>query len=215
VTLPDKVGGNSVDWTSESIKLREERGIRGYEPLQPFVSQRTLDRSLWYEGQLVVMYAQGSQVGNTCCVWEGNIPETIGPPPHIHLYEHEIFFVIEGHLKAWVEGVEYDVPRDSMIFLPCGRMHWFVSAARCTRIFSLTVTASKEFPNINNNTGLFQFMGDPAKEMTLPPLAEVGTLPDPREIRRVSRESGSDIPDLERVGWRRGYGGGPSKESER
>ena len=197
-----------MDWKIESNKLREERGIEGYEPLAPFVSRRTVDRSLWYEGQLVVMYAQGSQVGNTCCVWEGNIPATVGPPPHIHLYEHEIFFIIEGHLKAWVEGVEYDVPKDSMIFLPCGRMHWFVSAAPCTRMFSLTVTASKEFPNINNNTGLFKFMGRPAEGMTLPPLDAVEALPDPHEIRRVSRESGSDIPDLERLGWRRGYGAG-------
>ena len=197
-----------MDWKIESNKLREERGIEGYEPLAPFVSRRTVDRSLWYEGQLVVMYAQGAQVGNTCCVWEGNIPETVGPPPHIHLYEHEIFFIIEGHLKAWVEGVEYDVPKDSMIFLPCGRMHWFVSAAPCTRMFSLTVTAGKEFPNINNNTGLFKFMGRPAEAMTLPPLDDVEALPDPREIRRVSRESGSDIPDLERLGWRRGYGAG-------
>jgi hypothetical protein len=50
--------------------------------------------------------------------------------------------------------------------------------------------------------------------MTLPPLAEVETLPDPREIMRVSRESGSDIPDLERLGWRRGYGGGPDENGE-
>ena len=206
-----KLKKSPVDWTTESSKLREARGIEGYEPLRPFVSQRTLDRSLWYEGQLVVLYAQGAAVGNTCCIWEGNIPQTIGPPPHIHLYEHEIFFVIEGHLQAWVEGVEYDVPKDSLIFLPCGRMHWFVSAAPCTRMFSLTVTASKDFPNINNNTALFQFMGKPAEAMTLPPLAEVETLPDPREIRRVSRESGSDIPDLERLGWRRGYGDGKNE----
>jgi hypothetical protein len=48
--------------------------------------------------------------------------------------------------------------------------------------------------------------------MTLPPIAGVETLPDPREIRRVSRESGSDIPDLERLGWRRGYGGGAGED---
>jgi hypothetical protein len=56
-------------------------------------------------------------------------------------------------------------------------------------------------------------MGRPAEAMTLPPIAAVETLPDPREIRRVSRESGSDIPDLERLGWRRGYGGGEDDES--
>jgi len=201
-----------MDWKEESAKLRVERGgLENFEPLKPFVSSRTLDRALWYEGQLIVMYAQGEEVDNTCCIWEGNIPEHIGPPPHIHLYEHEIFFIIEGRLRAWVEGVQYDVPKDSMIFLPCGRMHWFVSAAPVTRMFSLTVTAKKEFPAINNNTALFQFIGRPAESLELPPLDAVETLPDPRAIRRVSRESGSDIPDLERIGWRRGFGAGGEK----
>jgi len=198
-----------MDWQSESAKLRAERGgLEDYRPLQPFVSQRTLDRALWYEGQLMVVYAQGEEVDNTCCIWEGNIPEHIGPPPHIHLYEHEIFFIIEGRLTAWVEGVPFDVPKDSMIFLPCGRMHWFVSAAPVTRMFSLTVTANQGFPAINNNTSLFQFIGRKAESMSLPPLEEVQSLPDPREIRRVSQASGSDMPDLERLGWRRGFGAG-------
>jgi len=195
-----------MDWTTESLKFRQERGLHAYEPLKPFVSKRTLDRSMWYEGQLIVKYAQGAEVANTCCIWEGNIPENIGPPPHIHLYEHEIFFILEGHLKAWVEGVAFEVPTDSMIFLPCGRMHWFVSAAPCTRMFSLTVTASKEFPSINNNTALFEYIGRPAESMTLPPPPSAEGPPDLREIVRVSRESGSDIPDLERLGWRRGFG---------
>ena len=196
-----------MDWQSESAQLRAERGgLDDYQPLQPFVSQRTVDRALWYEGQLIVMYAQGKEVDNTCCVWEGSIPENIGPPPHLHLYEHEIFFIIEGRLTAWVEGVRYDVPKDSMIFLPCGRMHWFVSSAPVTRMFSLTVTAVRDVPPINNNTALFQFIGRPAESMTMPPLEEVAHLPDPQEIRRLSQTYGSDIPDLGRLGWRRGYG---------
>ncbi len=196
-----------MDWKAESAKLRAQRGgLDSYQPLQPFVSSRTLDRALWYEGQLLVLYAQGKEVDNTCCIWEGNIPEHVGPPPHIHLYEHEIFFVIEGRLTAWVEGVPHDVPKDSMIFMPCGRMHWFVSAAPVTRMFSLTVTANREFPAINNNTSLFQFIGRPAESLTLPPLEDVKNMPDPRDMLKVMRESGSEMPDLERLGWRRGFG---------
>ncbi|MES2958277.1 MAG: cupin domain-containing protein [Pseudomonadota bacterium] len=196
-----------MDWKVESEKLRSEHaGLENLEPLQPFVSHRTLDRALWYEGQLLVLYAQGAEVGNTCCIWEGNIPENVGPPPHLHLYEHEIFFVIEGRLTAWVEGVPYDVPKDSMIFMPCGRMHWFVSSAPVTRMFSLTVTARKEFPALNRNTDLFKFLGRPAEKLSLPELDAVETLPDPREIVRVIRETGSEMPDLERIGWRRGFG---------
>ena len=201
-----------MDWAAESARLRKERGgLDDYKPLDPFVSERTLDRSLWFEGQLLVIYAKGEQVGNTCCIWEGSIPEDIGPPPHLHFYEHEIFFIMEGRLRAWVEGVEYDVPKDGLIFLPCGRVHWFVSAAPVTRMFSMTVTAEKEFPNINNRA-LFELIGRPAEAMTMPPLVEVETLPDPKKIAELGKQVGSVLVDLERVGWRRGYGDGKKFE---
>jgi len=194
-----------MDWKSESARLRDAWGIT-YEPIDPFVTRKAIDNSLWYEGQLLTVYAQGEHVADTCCVWEGNIPEHIGPPPHIHHYEHELFFVIDGSITAWVEGEPLEVPADSMVFLPAGRIHWFVSTAPVTRMLSFTVTASKDFPSINNNVGLFHFIGTPAEALTLPPTIEVAKMPDPVEIVRISRESGSDLPDLERLGWRRSYG---------
>jgi len=195
-----------MDWKAESAVLRKNAGHESYEPLQPFVSKRTVDRSIWYEGQLVTVYAQGEHVDNTLCVWEGNIPETIGPPPHIHHYEHELFFVIDGSIRAYVEGTPFDVTTDSLLFMPAGRIHWFASTSPVTRMLSFTVTASKEFPSINNSTALFEFIGIPAEALTLPPVVEVKQMPDPVEIARVTREIGGDFPDLERLGWRRGYG---------
>jgi mannose-6-phosphate isomerase-like protein (cupin superfamily) len=195
-----------MDWKAESAALRKGRGLEDYEPLLPFVTQRVLDRSLWYEGQLMTVYAQGEEVGNTCCVWEGNVPAEIGPPPHIHHYEHELFFIIEGGIRAWIEGEQFEVPKDALIFMPAGRMHWFVSTSPVTRMLSITVTASSDFPSINDNVGLFRFIGEPARAMTLPPTVEVKQMPDPAEIVRVSRAAGSDLPDLERLGWRRSFG---------
>jgi mannose-6-phosphate isomerase-like protein (cupin superfamily) len=195
-----------MDWTAESTKIRNDRGVLDYTPLKPFVANRTLDRSLWYEGQLIVTYAQGAEVDNTCCIWEGNCPGGMGPPPHVHLYEHEIFFIIEGKLRAWVEGVEFEVPKDSMIFLPAGRTHWFLSDAPVTRIFSLTVTASKNLPRINENTKLFEFLGQPAEAMTLPAMPDTNKRPDIEGLRRVCEENGTAILDVDRHGWRRAFG---------
>lgn len=195
-----------MDWQAESRKAREERGIDGYEPLQPFVAQRTLDRSLWYEGQLLVIYGSGPEVGNSCCLWEGNIPEGMGPPPHVHLFEHEIFFILEGHLTAWVEGVRHDVPKDSLIFLPAGRAHWFLSAAPVTRMFSLTVTAEK-FPANHTQLRLFEYLGEPARTMTLPDMPkDEGWHPDPEVLAQISYDSGAKIFDVREAGWRRAFG---------
>jgi mannose-6-phosphate isomerase-like protein (cupin superfamily) len=195
-----------LDWQAESAALRNNLGLNDYEPLRPFVSGRALEKSVWYEGQLMTVYAHGAEVDNTCSVWEGNIPETIGPPPHLHHYEHELFFVIDGSVTVWVEGERFDVPSDSLVFLPAGRIHWFVSSSPVTRVLSMTVTASKDFPRINDNVGLFRFIGRAAEDMTLPPMVDVKQFPDPADILRVIHEAGSDMPDLERLGWRRSYG---------
>ncbi|HEX3779583.1 MAG TPA: cupin domain-containing protein [Pseudonocardiaceae bacterium] len=154
----------------------------------------------------MTVYARGEEVGNTCGVWEGNIPQHIGPPPHIHHYEHELFFVIEGSVTVWVEGERFDVTADSLAFLPASRMHWFVATAPVSRMLSFTVTASKDFPSINDNIGLFEFIGTPAETLALPPVVEVKQLPDPVDLLQVMRAAGSDMPDLERLGWRRSFG---------
>ena len=195
-----------MDWKSESTKVRNDRGIGYYEPLQPFVANRTLDRALWYEGQLLVFYADGAAVNNSCCIWEGNVPEGMGPPPHIHLYEHECFFIIEGRLSAWVEGIKYDVPKDSLIFLPAGRAHWFVSAAPVTRMISLTVTASKEFPATHLNRKFFEYIGRPAEAMTLPDIPKEDHRPDPQVLMQLTEEAGAHLFDIDREGWRRAFG---------
>jgi mannose-6-phosphate isomerase-like protein (cupin superfamily) len=195
-----------MDWTAESTKVRKERGMGNYEPLQPFVAKRTLDRALWYEGQLVVFYADGAAVDSSCCIWEGNIPEGIGPPPHIHLYEHEVFYILEGHLNAWIEGIKYEVPKDSLIFLPAGRAHWFVSAAPVTRMLSLTVTASREFPAAHLNKKLFEYIGRPAGAMTLPDMPTADHLPDPRVLIQLGQEAGTHLFQVEEEGWRRSFG---------
>ena len=195
-----------MDWTAESAALRDKRGLADYEPLPAFVAERSLESSVWYEGQLMTVYANGGPVENTCCVWVGNLPEGIGPPPHIHHYDHELFFVMEGGITVWIEGEPFDVGQDSLMFLPAGRIHWFMSTAPQTRVFSFTVSANREFPAVNKNVDLFRFIGMPAESMTLPREVEVRPMPDPLEIERVVRETGSDMPDLERLGWRRNFG---------
>jgi len=195
-----------MDWKSESAKVRRDRGVGDYKPLEPFVAKRTLDRSLWYEGQLLVFYADGPAVDSSCCIWEGNIPAGMGPPPHIHLYEHECFYIIEGSLNAWVEGVRYDVPKDSLIFLPAGRAHWFVSAAPVTRMISLTVTAKPEFPANHLNRKFFEYIGRPAEAMALPDMPKVDHRPDPEILKQLTDEAGTHLFDLEKMGWQRAFG---------
>ncbi|MFI9388073.1 cupin domain-containing protein [Kutzneria sp. NPDC052558] len=193
-----------MDWKAESAALRKKRGI-DYEPLEPFVQGPTVERSIWYEGQMATVYARGAEVGQTCCFWEGVIPEHVGPPPHVHHYEHEVFFLRDGSITAYVEGEPLKATKDQLVFMPAGRIHWFVSTSPVTRMFGFTVTAAKQFPYVNDAPALFEMIGVPAQALTLPPTIEVKPMPEPAEIVRMTRDMGADMPDLERLGWRRNY----------
>jgi mannose-6-phosphate isomerase-like protein (cupin superfamily) len=200
---------------TEAEAILKERGLPDYAPLEPFVAQRTLDRSLWYEGQLIVMYASGEEVGNSCCVFEGNCPEGMGPPPHIHLYEHEFFYITEGHLTAWVEGVKYEVPKDSVIFLPAGRTHWFISSAPVTRIFTFTVSAGHGSTPGSADMAVFRTFGRPAEAMQLPEPPKPEERPDPMAVMGLAEGNGLAFPRLEVEGWMRAFGarGGDGSET--
>lgn len=181
-------------------------GLDGYEPLQPFVAGRTIDRSIWYEGQLLVFYADGEAVGNSCAVWEGNLLEGMGPPPHIHLYEHEMFFILSGSITAWIEGERHEVSEGSLIFMPAGRAHWFVSSAPNSRMLSWTVSAHADRPAKHLQKKLFEYMGVPAQEMCLPEGSGPDFRPDPDVLAAIAEENGSHVFDLHQEGWRRAFG---------
>jgi mannose-6-phosphate isomerase-like protein (cupin superfamily) len=184
----------------------EKIDLGGYKPLAPFVARRTLDRATWYEGQLMVMYADGSHTGGTCCVFEGNCPENLGPPPHIHLFEHELFFILEGRLKAWCGGKELDCPKDSLLFLPCGIVHWFISVAPVSRIFTFTVNAGRGPTPGNADMKIFKAFGKPAEALVLPPPPDPSKRPDPAAVMKLAAENGLAFPRLEVEGWMRAYG---------
>jgi len=104
--------------------------------------------------------------------------------------------------------VEYDVPKDSVIFLPCGRTHWFVSAAPVTRIFSFTVSAGHGSTPGSADMAVFKTFGRPAEAMTLPPPPDPASRPDPRKVMELAEGNGLAFPQLELQGWLRAFGAG-------
>jgi mannose-6-phosphate isomerase-like protein (cupin superfamily) len=144
----------------------------------------------------MVMYADGSHTGGTCCVFEGNCPENLGPPPHIHLFEHELFFILEGRLKAWCGGKELDCPKDSLLFLPCGIVHWFISVAPVSRIFTFTVNAGRGPTPGNADMKIFKAFGKPAEALVLPPPPDPSKRPDPAAVMKLTAENGLAFPPV-------------------
>lgn len=53
------------------------------------------------------------------------IPPGAGPVPHTHTKEDETIFVIEGKLRAWLGGKQYDVATGDFVHMPRGVQHYF------------------------------------------------------------------------------------------
>ena len=72
-------------------------------------------------------------------------PSPSGPPPHIHEREDELFIIVEGQYRVFVEGEWSDVGPGSVVYLPRGVLHTFhVTGDAPGRHWVLTTSADFE-----------------------------------------------------------------------
>ena len=76
-------------------------------------------------GDQVTVLLSGEQTGGAFTMVEVIVPPGGGPPPHCHHREDEWFYVLEGRVELWHDGVWTEAPAGSAIFLPRGIPHTF------------------------------------------------------------------------------------------
>ena len=76
-------------------------------------------------GDEVTVLLSGEQTGGAFTMVQVVSPPGGGPPPHWHTHEDEWFFILEGRVELWKEGVWAEVPAGTAIFLPRGVPHTY------------------------------------------------------------------------------------------
>lgn len=76
-------------------------------------------------GDEVTVLLSGEQTGGAFAMMQIVAPPGGGPPPHCHTREDEWFYVVEGRVEFWRDGVWTEVPVGSSVFLPRGSHHTF------------------------------------------------------------------------------------------
>ena len=66
----------------------------------PFVSTGKDSPAFWFVDILWVVHATGEQTQGAYSVIEQRMPEGSGPPPHVHPFEDETFWVMEGEIDG-------------------------------------------------------------------------------------------------------------------
>jgi len=94
--------------------------------VNPFKRAPTLDISTWYKGILSTQLATDESTGGAFDLVLANMKCGTEPPPHVHTREHELFYVLDGSLDAYVDDKVFQVGPGECAFLPVGRPHAFI-----------------------------------------------------------------------------------------
>src|SRR6516164_8633752 len=125
----------------------------------------SLDRSVWYSGQLMTFLATAEDTQGKFALIEAVARKGNVPPPHIHHREEETFYVMEGEMTFSVGGQTIKATPGTMVCLPRDVPHSFVIDSEQGRALILLTPAGLE--------GWFKEFSVPAPAMTLPRQAEV------------------------------------------
>jgi quercetin dioxygenase-like cupin family protein len=137
---------------------------------------------LWFLNSRVIIHRSADEASGVS-VMEHLMPFGDSPPRHVHLHEDEIFHLLAGEIRFWVDGVEQILRAGETVIAPSGRPHSFrvtsAAGARC-----LVITVGGDFE------GLVRDVSRPAAGAGLPapvePTAEMAEgLAAAGRVRRI------------------------------
>lgn len=80
---------------------------------------------VWAMGVLVTIKVRASDTNNAYSVFEDLVLPGAGPVPHVHVNEDETMYILEGELRAWLDGQQYDLKVGDFVHMPRGVEHYF------------------------------------------------------------------------------------------
>ena len=95
------------------------------EQLAAFYRASRIENSLWYQGHLMTVLADGDQTGGSFALIDTWALSGNEPPRHVHEREDETFVFLEGNGTFYVGDEVFDVEAGGAIFLPRGVPHSF------------------------------------------------------------------------------------------
>ena len=95
-------------------------------------------RLLWAGGTVfyVVLGAYATGGGLALLDQWGSLGDAT--PLHVHRREAEVFYVLEGSIRAWHLGTPHDLSAGSAVYLPAGQEHAFAVSSDRARVITVT-----------------------------------------------------------------------------
>ena len=122
----------------------------------PYVLAEGEGEALWFSGGLLTYKATGQ-----LAIAEVLAPHGTGSPKHLHHYEDEAWYVIDGELTFLLGGAQHLAGAGSFVFGPRGVEHRFEVTSPMARFLILVTPAGFE--------DFTRTCGHPATSPTMPP----------------------------------------------
>ena len=120
--------------------------------------------AFWWIGMLATIKATAEQTGGQYTLLEILAPEGFASPLHVHHFEDESFYILEGEMTFYVGDQIIKAQPGSFLFGPKEVPHAFTVDSGPARL--LFVLSPAGFEN------LVREMGEPARELSIPPQPE-------------------------------------------
>ena len=88
------------------------------QTVQAYKRSASLENSTWYKGLLISQLAGGSDTDGAFDLVESKMRKGTEPPPHIHEREDELFYILSGEIKVFVDGQVLTAAAGESVFLP-------------------------------------------------------------------------------------------------
>jgi quercetin dioxygenase-like cupin family protein len=152
-----------------------------------FVRGANLDTSMMYMGSIMSFLVRAQDTDGRFAMVEHRARPGSEPPPHVHLWEHEIFYVLQGKIEFHCEDQVKSVGPGETIFLPKGKAHAFYIRSEYLRTLIISLATTEEPAALDN---YFASMAKRATSMDIPTDAVTYLIDDPSHAIEAGEKYG-------------------------
>src|SRR5262250_3095210 len=128
--------------------------------LKAYKRATSIETSRWYMASLMTDLADKKDTNGAFFLVEATLAPGNEPPPHVHSYEDELFYVLEGEFDVYVGQEAFKVRKGECVFLPRFVPHAFVVRSPQLQLLTLFTPGGLE--------GAFHGESTPAQNLDLP-----------------------------------------------
>jgi quercetin dioxygenase-like cupin family protein len=141
--------------------------------------------TLSYMGSLLTVLVDGGETHNQFALMEYRAKPGNEPPPHLHEFEDETLYILEGKIEAYQGDEVVTLEPGDCLFAPKGTPHaWYILTPQFRMLIMVQPAHSDQY---------FKQMGSPTESMELPADGVTYAMSDPAHAISVGLQYGVKI----------------------